>query len=104
MTKREHLNNQLLEGLELLKYFNDDDFVRHIEINDIAISQFTLPKFNEDGTFIGGPAKFREEYIKFVQTALKGVTNPCLYVFELVSPDLDTVSKPLRTFPLNKIK
>jgi hypothetical protein len=104
MTKREYLHDQLLEGLELLKYFNDDDFVRHIEINDIAISQFTLPKFNEDGTFVGGPREFREEYSDFVQRHINEVTNPCVYVFELVSPDLETVSKTFKDFSLKQDK
>ncbi len=104
MLKGEYLNNQLLEGLEFLKFFNNKDFVRHIEIKDVDISKFTLPEFNKDGTFSGGPRNFRVEYNEFVKKDLEGVTNPCLYLFELVSPDFETISKTFKDFALKQDK
>ena len=58
MNKIEYLNNQLTNGTDLLKSFKDPSCVRHIEIPNIDISIFSLPKFNEEGKFIGGPTAF----------------------------------------------
>jgi hypothetical protein len=98
MNKKEYLNNQLTQGTDFLKSFYNPSFVRHIEITNIDVSDFSLPKFNDEGKFIGGPTAFREEYIKYVQSSLKGISNPCLYIFELVSPDVETVYEAYKLF------
>jgi len=98
MNKKEYLNIQLTQGTDFLKSFYNHSFVRHIEIPNIDVSDFSLPKFNDEGKFIGGPTAFREEYAKYVQSFLKGITNPCLYMFELVSPDVETVFETYKLF------
>lgn len=98
MNKKEYLNNQLSNGTDLLKSFNDPSWVNHIEIPNIEISNFSLPKFNDEGKFIDGPTAFREEYVKYVQKSLKGISNPCLYMFELVSPNVETVFETYKAF------
>lgn len=96
--RKEYLNRELTEGTDFLKSFNNPSFVRHIEIPNIDVSLFSLPKFDGDGKFIGGPRAFREEYIKYVQSSLKGITNPCLYMFEIVSPNVEEVFKTYKAF------
>lgn len=98
MIIKEFLNKRLLDGTDFLKSFNNPSFVRHIEIPNINVSEFTLPKFDSDVKFIGGPTAFREEYIKYVQPSLKGITNPCIYMFELVSPNVEEVFKTYKAF------
>jgi hypothetical protein len=98
MRKNTFINNSLYAGIEFLKFFNDPSYVKHIEIPNVEISGFTLPKFKDDCIFDGGPTAFREEYEKHVQKSLQGITNPCLYIFELVSPDVKTVFKTYKEF------
>lgn len=98
MERKEFLNKHLLNGTDILKAFNSPYFVRHIEISSISMSSFTLPQFDEAGNFIGKPTAFREEYIQLVQKSLNGIINPCLYMFELVSPDVQSVFETYKAF------
>jgi hypothetical protein len=101
---KDYIYMQLMQGFDVIKSFTDPSFVRHIEINNIDISAFILPKFNNEGNFIGGPTAFREEYKKNVQVSLQGITNPCLYIFELVSPDVKSVFETYKAFVENQGK
>lgn len=96
--KIEHIQNNLNNGLGFLKSFNDSNFVNHIEISNVDISKFTIPKFDKEGKFDVGPTNFRDEYEIYVQKSLKRITNPCLYMFELISPDVETVFKTYHAF------
>jgi hypothetical protein len=104
MSKKEYLNNQLTKGFGFLKLFNNPSFVRHLEIPNIDVSAFTVPKFDSDGKFIAGPKAYREEYITYIQSSLKGITNPCLYMFELVSPNVEEVFKTYNAFAEEQFK
>lgn len=97
-TFSEYTNQKLLQGLEPLKSFNDPSIIRHIEIKGIDLSIFTLPKFDNEGKFIGGPTAFRAEYQTHIQNKLKGISNPCLYVFELLGPDTHLVFEKYKKF------
>ena len=98
MRPLELIHNNFIVGLEYLNFFKDSSFVKHIEISNVEISDFTLPKFNDNGNFFGGSTAFREEYENKVQKSLKGITNPCLYMFELISPDVQTVFETYTEF------
>ena len=98
MSKDNFIQNNLNAGLAILGFFNDSNYVKYIEISNVEISDFNLPKLNDVGLFEGGPTAFREEYEKHVQKFIKGISNPCLYIFELVSPEADKVFKTYKEF------
>jgi len=98
MSMKEYLNNQLINGIDFLKSFSNPSFVRYVELNNVDLSSFTLPIFSHTGYFEDGPTAYREEYREYVQKTLKGITNPCLYVFELVSPDAQSVFEAYKAF------
>jgi hypothetical protein len=93
-----NFNLKILEGLELLKSFNDSASVNHLVINGIDISKFTVPKFQEGGKFLGGPTAYRNEYEIYIQKHLKGIYNPCLYLFEIIEPDTKKIFKAYKLF------
>ena len=91
-------NNHLIDSLSTIKNFVDINSINYIKIPNIDISKFTIPTFNFSGKFELGSTAYRDEYVKYVQCSLKGITNPCLYMFELLSPNLEEVFKTYKAF------
>jgi hypothetical protein len=92
------LFKKLNDSLDYLKSFHDSSITRHIKIQNVSLAEFTKPEFWENGKFVDGPTSYRNEYENIVQPYLKGITNPCIYIFELVSPDVKVVFDSYRSF------
>ena len=84
MISKSYFNFKLMNGIDKIKSFNEDLFVKYFSINNIEISKFKTPVFDKKGRFLDGPLAYREEYNKYVQPKLKEIANPCLYIFEVV--------------------
>ncbi len=95
---KKYCENQLIKGVHHLSEFSHSECVRYIEIRDLKIAEFSRPEFDDEGKFVGGPTAFRAQYEKFVQHYLNGIKNPCLYMFELVSPDVEMVADTYRAY------
>jgi hypothetical protein len=91
MINKDFFNNQFIDSLIKANYFFNIDSVNYIKIANIDIWEFTLPKFNLSGRFDAGQTAYRGECIKYVQNHLEGITNPCLYIFQLINPDTQTI-------------
>jgi len=73
--------------------FNSEESVNHVIIKNIRVGLFSLPTILDTGAF-ESPKSGRKEYEHIIQSHwkdLKDVWNPCVYVFELVSPEPNTV-------------
>ena len=101
LANNEYFHNQLLEGLNTLNSFTNSKNVNHILIKNLSLSEFTVPLFNDEGAFLDGPLSSRYEYEKQVQSSLRRIKNPCLYVFELINPDATTVFNAYKAFIKN---
>ena len=92
------LFDEFSNSLDFLRSFNDSNVTRLIKIQDVSLAEFTLPEFQENGKFVDGPTSYRKEYEKLIQPHLRGITNSCIYVFELVSPNINVVFDSYKSF------
>lgn len=99
-TDRSKFVNALNEFNQTIEKFGSDNHVNYISINNIRLNAFAKPTRSLAGTFVdpisglSDPRSGRKEYGNIIQsqwTRLKSIYNPCVYVFELVSPDYHTV-------------
>lgn len=91
MNYTEYFNNILNQGLLNTKLFEKNEFVRHVLIENIDLSVFDVPKFDMLENSFGNLTDFRAQYIEYIQPHLKGIINPCIYIFEIVNTDINIV-------------
>lgn len=81
----ENILEKLADFNNVIGNFNSESHVNHTLIEGIQVNKFSKPTIRDNGSF-ENPLSGRVEYNSIIQPRLRGIMNPCVYVFELVSP------------------